>query len=105
MVTLFATWREGLAPPSSPSHEGHGRQKSPAALRSFEPSALLARISAPMSQEKKRFMLSQDNVCYGHWKLLFTLSVHIDGQAKPTELECAYVSFCYEIKLEPSGMQ
>ena len=37
-------------PPSPPSPEGHGRQKSSAALRSFEPSAFLARISAPMSQ-------------------------------------------------------
>ena len=37
-------------PPSPPSPEGHGRQKSSAALRSFEPSAFLARISASMSQ-------------------------------------------------------
>ena len=37
-------------------------------------------------------------------KLLFTLYVQIDGQDVPVELECAYVSFCYEIKLEPSGV-
>ena len=30
---------------------------------------------------------------YGPLKLLFTLSVHIDGQAEPVELECAYASF------------
>ena len=38
------------SPPSPPSPEGHGRQKSSAALRSLEPSAFLARISAAMSQ-------------------------------------------------------
>ena len=52
----------------------------------------------------ERFVLSPDNVWYGRLKLLFTLSVHIDEQVEPAELECAYVSFCYEIKLEPSGM-
>ena len=49
----------------------------------------------------ERFVLSPDNVWYGRLKLLFTLYVHIDGQDEPVELECAYVSFCYEIKLEP----
>ena len=34
----------------------------------------------------------------GRLKLLFTLSVHIDGQVEPVELECAYIWFCYEIK-------
>jgi len=38
------------APLSPPSPEMHCRQKSSAALRSFHPSAFLARISAPMSQ-------------------------------------------------------
>ena len=53
----------------------------------------------------EQFVLSLDNVWYGRLKLLFTLSVHIDGQAQPVEPECAYVLFFYEIKLEPSGMQ
>ena len=54
----------------------------------------------------ERSVLSLDNVWNGRLKLLFTLSVHIDGQAEPSiVLECAYVSFCYEIKLEPSDMQ
>ena len=39
----------------------------------------------------------------GRLKLLFTLAVHIDGQVEPVELECACVSFCYEIELEPSN--
>ena len=52
----------------------------------------------------ERFVLSPDNVWYCRLKLLFTLYVHIDGQDEPVELECAYVSFCYEIKLEPSGV-
>ena len=49
----------------------------------------------------ERFVLSPDNVWYGRLKLLFTISVKIDT----VDLECAYVSFCYEIKLEPSGVQ
>ena len=34
----------------------------------------------------------------------FTMSVKKDGKEEPVDMECAYVSFCYEIKLEPSGM-
>ena len=37
-------------------------------------------------------------------RVKFTLSVHIDEQAEPVELECAYDLLCYEIKLDPSGM-
>ena len=33
------------------------------------------------------------------------MMVKIDGQCWLVEIECAYVSFCYEIKLEPSEMQ
>ena len=29
--------------------------------------------------------------------LLFKLAVQIDGQVEPVNIECAYVSFCYEI--------
>ena len=43
-------------------------------------------------------MLSPDNVRYGQLKLLFFMSVKIDGQEEPVDIECAYVSFCYEIK-------
>ena len=50
----------------------------------------------------ERFVLSPDNVRYGRLKLLFTISVKIDGQEEAVDIECAYVSFCYEIKLEPS---
>ena len=46
------------------------------------------------------------NVWYGRLKLLFSISIQVDGRrSKPVEIECAFVSFCYEIKLEPSGMQ
>ena len=48
-------------------------------------------------------MLNPDSVWYGSLKLLFKIAVKIDGQEEPVEIECAYVSFCYEIKLEPSG--
>ena len=33
----------------------------------------------------------------------FKIAVKIDGQEEPVEIKCAYVSFCYKIKLEPSG--
>ena len=52
----------------------------------------------------ERLVLSPDNVWYGRLKLLFAMTVKIDGQSDPVDIECAYVSFCYEIKLEPSGM-
>ena len=51
----------------------------------------------------ERFVLSPDNVWYGWLNLPFTMSVKIDGQEEPIDIECAYVSFCYEIKLEPYG--
>ena len=31
------------------------------------------------------------------------MSVKINGQEEPVDIECAFVSFSYEIKLEPSG--
>jgi hypothetical protein len=52
----------------------------------------------------ERFVLSPDNVWYGRLKLLFSISVQVDGQDEPVDIECAYVAFCYEIKLETSGM-
>ena len=51
----------------------------------------------------EQFVLGQNNVWYGRLKLLFSISVKIDGQNEPVDIECAYVSSCYEIKLEPSG--
>ena len=53
----------------------------------------------------ERFVLSLDNVWYCRLKLLFTIQVKIDGQDEPIDLKCAYVAFCYEIKLDPSGTQ
>ena len=53
----------------------------------------------------ERFVLNPDNVWFGRLKLLVTLSVQMDGQDDSVDLECAYVAFCYEIKLDPSGMQ
>ena len=38
-------------------------------------------------------------------KLLFTMSVKVDGQDEHVDIECAYVAFCYEIKLETSCMK
>ena len=50
-------------------------------------------------------MVSTDEVRFGKLReLRYLPNVHIDGQDEPVELECAYVSFCYEIKLEPSGV-
>ena len=50
-----------------------------------------------------RFDLTPDNVWYGRIKLLFSLSVQSDGSVEPIKIDCAYVSFCYEIQLEPAG--
>ena len=54
-------------------------------------------------QGAERFVLNLDNVWFSRLNLLFIVSVKIDGQEEPVDIECAYVSFCYEIKLEPSG--
>ena len=51
----------------------------------------------------ERFMLNPDSVWYGRLKLPFKIAFKIDGQKEPVDIECAYVSFCCEIKLEPSG--
>ena len=37
-------------------------------------------------------------------RLLFTMTVKIDGQQDPVDILCAYISFCYKIKLELSGL-
>jgi len=49
------------------------------------------------------FVLSPDNVWYGRLKLLFRITVKVDGKDDPVDMDCAYISFCYDIKLEPSG--
>ena len=50
--------------------------------------------SGPPAAE--RLVLSPDNVLYCRLKL----TVKIDGHREPVDIECAYVFFCYEIKLE-----
>jgi hypothetical protein len=52
----------------------------------------------------ERFVLNPDNIWHGRLMLLFSMSVKIDGKEGPVDTECTYISFCYEIKLEPSGM-
>ena len=51
------------------------------------------------------FFLSPKNFWYRRLKLLFTMTVNIDDQQEPVDIECIYVSFRYEMKLEPSGMK
>ena len=52
------------------------------------------------------FELSPDNVWYGRVKLLFSIAVKTDRSGGETvRIDCAYISFFYEIKLDPSGMQ
>ncbi len=48
-------------------------------------------------------VLDPDNVWYGRIKLLFSISVKSDVSEEVTRIDCAYVSFCYDIKLEESG--
>ncbi len=49
------------------------------------------------------FVLDPDNVWYGRIKLLFLISVKSDVSEEVIKIDCAYVSFCYDIKLEESG--
>ena len=51
------------------------------------------------------FVLSPKNFWYRRLKLLFTMTVNIYDQQDPVDIECIYVSFRYEMKLEPSGMK
>ena len=51
----------------------------------------------------ERFVLDPDNVWYGRLKLLFSISVKTDDSDVVKNIDCAYVSFSYEIKLEASG--
>ena len=39
-------------------------------------------------------------VWYGRIKLLFSISVQSDVSVESTKIDCAYVSFCYEIELD-----
>ena len=69
--------------------------------------ATSSKIANSSTSFVEMILLALDCLCchvwYGRLKLLFTMSVKIDGQEEPVDIECAYVSFCYEIKLEPSG--
>ena len=50
-----------------------------------------------------KFELTPDNVWYGRIKLLFSISVQSDVSVEITKIDCAYVSFCYEIELDTAG--
>ena len=52
----------------------------------------------------ERFVLAPENVWYGKLRLLFKINVHAYHCPQPVELDCAFISFCYEINLESSGM-
>ncbi len=52
----------------------------------------------------ERFVLEPDNVWYGRVKLLFSISVQSDLSEAVIKIDCAYISFCYDIKLEISGV-
>ena len=51
----------------------------------------------------ERFVLEPDSVWYGRVKLLFSISVQTDNSDELTSIDCAYVSFSYDIKLDSSG--
>ena len=50
-----------------------------------------------------QFELTPDNVWYGRIKLLFSISVQSDVSVESTKIDCAFVSFCYEIELDTEG--
>ncbi len=52
----------------------------------------------------ERLVLDPDNEWYRRLKPLFSMSVETDVSDEVKEkIDCAYVCFCYDIKLEPSG--
>ena len=51
----------------------------------------------------EHFVLDSDNVWFGRLKLLFSMSVKTDVSDVVKRIDCAYVSFCFEIKLDASG--
>ena len=50
------------------------------------------------------FVLSPKNVWYGRLKLLFRLTIQVDGKEDLVDIDRAFISFSYEIKLESFGM-
>ena len=52
----------------------------------------------------EHFVLAPDTVWYGRLKLLFTISIQSDLSNEAIKIDCAYVSFCFEIKLDSSGI-
>ena len=54
----------------------------------------------------ENFELSTDNVWYGRVKLLFSVEVKTDlSGAETVRVDCEYISFFCEIKLDPCGTQ
>ena len=98
-------------PSSRPDQESQGRQKSVAALKPFDPYAVLARLSGPITTTNSAFisdLRSHYDVPEGQQApglVSEEYRIRLDGQDDPVDLECAYVAFCYEIKLDPSGTQ
>lgn len=62
------------------------------------------RTSSPLAAQPETVCAEPENVWFERLKLLFTMSVKIDGQEQPVDIERAYVSFCCEGKFEPSGI-
>jgi hypothetical protein len=48
--------------------------------------------------------LAPDTVWYGRLKLLFTISIQSDLTTEVIKFDCAYIYFCFEIKLDASGI-
>ena len=109
-ISMFGTLQIGHT-----THEGHQRlQCWPFANMAYHgynsedfvftrPSGVERFVLGGRTVCAAEIVLSPDNVWYGKLKLLFTMSVKIDGQEEPVDIGCAYFSFCYKIKLEPSG--
>jgi hypothetical protein len=48
------------------------------------------------------FVLAPENVWYCRLKLLLTIVIKSDSSEEVTKIDCAYVFFCYNTKLEES---
>jgi hypothetical protein len=58
-----------------------------------------------LNRENFVFVQPKDTVWYGKPKLLFTISIQPDLTKEATKFDCAYISFCVEVKLDSSGIQ
>jgi hypothetical protein len=61
-------------------------------------------LSLSDCQALSALYLAPDTVRYRRLKLLFSISIQSDLTKEVTKFYCAYISFCFEIKFDSSGI-